>query len=261
MTINMIKTPMADLKKTAQISLAKHGVEADGKGGVKVRLVLDHSYSMTRWYGAGAVQRLTEQVLGLASALDDDGIIETWYFGTDISEAYEVSLTPTDSMNQTQKRRPWGRRIRQGLVPLDPYYVGWVDRSHKREPWGSTNYPAGLKAPVDFQKDSGEDEPALVIFQTDGGPDDRDRASQMLQRLSGDKTFFAFVVFGEPGTEENPTSVGEYMQSLDKLGGRVRDNASAFFTGDLDKYSTLSDSELYDGVLGEFVGSWLPQVL
>lgn len=68
MTFNMTKTPMNLLKDTAVQSLKKHGIEADGKGGIKVRLVLDHSGSMVPWYRAGAVQRLTEQVLGLASA-------------------------------------------------------------------------------------------------------------------------------------------------------------------------------------------------
>lgn len=268
MSVNMTKTPMAVLKKEAQFSLAKHGVVADGKGGIKVRLVLDHSGSMDRWYRNGAVQRLTEQVLGLAAALDDDGTIETWYFGSGVSKAYEVSLHPsqvdkTAEISQQRTSR-WGRRNRPVAAmneEIDPYYVGWVDRSHKREPWGSTNYPVGLKAPVDFQLAAGEDEPALVIFQTDGGPDDQWAASQMLRQLSGEKTFFAFVVFGEPGTEEDPTDVGRYMRSLNDLDGRVRDNASAFFTGGLNDYATLPDSDVYDGVLGEFVTQWLPQVL
>lgn len=239
-TISMIKTPMADLQKEARISLAKHGVVADGKGGVKVRLVLDHSGSMEPWYRVGAVQRLTEQVLGLASALDDDGTIEVWYFGSGVSKMYEVKLNPASG-------------------PL--HYVGWVDRTHGMVPWGSTNYPAGLQAPVDFQRTSGEEEPALVIFQTDGGPNNRDTARQKLRELSGDKTFFSFVVFGEE--EENPWegSVTEFMHSLDTLDGRVRDNASAFFTGGPLEYATLSDSAVYDGVLGEFVKHWLPKVL
>lgn len=269
MTISMTKTPMVDLQKTAKLSLAKNGLEADGKGGVKVRLVLDHSYSMQEWYQAGAVQRLTEQVLGLASALDDDGTIETWYFGSGVSEAYEVSLNRVEDFDVTQipdkngsGRWPWRRRPAAAqTVPLDPYYIGWVDRSHNREPWGSTNYPVALKAPVDYQNASGDDEPALVIFQTDGAPDDRQRAKQMLQQLSGAHTFFAFVVFGEEERNGLSTSVGEFMRSLDGLDGRVRDNASAFFTGDLHRYATLPDSEVYDGVLGEFVKNWLPQVL
>lgn len=254
--VSMIKTPMADLQKTAKHSLAKHGLEADGKGGIKVRLVLDHSGSMDPWYRAGAVQRLTEQVLGLASALDDDGIIETWFFGSDASEVYEVSLTPTAVQTRTRSR--WGRRTQVSTV--DPYYVGWVDRTHRKQSWGSTNYPAGLWAPVNFAKDEGDDEPALVIFQTDGGPDDEQRANEALRAVSGANTFFAFVVFGEED-DPSPYSAARYMKGLNNLSGRTRDNASVFFTGGLDRFATLPDSEVYDGVLGEFVGQWLPQVL
>jgi hypothetical protein len=261
MSINMIKTPMADLQKSAKFSLAKHGVESDGKGGIKVRLVLDHSGSMMGWYQAGAVQRLTEQVLGLSAALDDDGLTEGWYFGTDVSNVYPISLNPTYPINDQTARRRESRQL-SSAVQTDPYYVGWVDRSHSQVPWGWTNYPAGLKAPVDFQRNSDEEEPALVIFQTDGAPDDAEAARRMLRQYSGDRTFFAFVVFGEEKNWDGSfTPVGKFMDSLNNMPGRVRDNASAFFTGGLDKYATLPDSAVYDGVLGEFVSQWLPKVL
>jgi hypothetical protein len=255
--VSMIKTPMADLQKTARLSLAKHGLEADGKGGVKVRLVLDHSYSMGPWYRSGAVQRLTEQVLGLAAALDDDGIIETWYFGSGVSQVYEVSLNPGAPV-QTQTRSRWGRRTQ--VSHLDPHYVGWVDRSHSLEPWGTTNYAAALGAPVHFQDEEKDTDPALVVFQTDGGPDSRAAADATLRSLSGARTFFAFVVFGE-GDDNDPNSAATYMKTLDTLSGRVRDNASVFFTGGLHEYASLPDTAVYDGVLGEFIGQWLPQVL
>lgn len=261
--INMTKTPMADLTKTAKLSLAKHGLEADGKGGIKVRLVVDHSGSMAHWYQAGAVQRLTEQVLGLASALDDDGTIEAWYFGSGVSDMYEVSLNPSTSGQplgtppEQERRGLFGRRSAPA-APVDPYYVGWVDRTHSREPWGTTNYPAGMSAPVALAQ--GEQEPTLVIFQTDGGPDDRNAASNYLRQVSGDNVFFAFVVFGEED-DPSPYSAAAYMKGLDNLSGRVRDNASAFFTGGIHTYASLPDSAVYDGVLKEFVGQWLPQVL
>lgn len=264
--VNMIKTPMADLQKTAKLSLAKHGVEADGKGGVKVRLVLDHSGSMGPWYAAGAVQRLTEQVLGLASALDDDGTIEVWYFGSGVSEMYTLSLNPTVTQPTpaapAPKRGLFGRRASVPAVQgIDPYYVGWVDRTHTREPWGTTNYVAGMSAPIAFQKAEQETEPALVIFQTDGGPDSRAAASRKLQEVSGENTFFAFVVFGPDSDDPDDGSAASYMHSLNSLDGRVRDNASAYIAGDLNTFAQVPDSVVYDGVLGEFVGQWLPQVL
>jgi len=257
--VNMIKTPMVDLQKTAKLSLAKHGLETDGQGGIKVRLVLDHSVSMQRWYDAGAVQRLTEQVLGLASALDDDGMIEVWYFGSNVSDVQTLSLRPTDpraAQAGTRRRGLFGRRA--GALPpaVDPYYVGWVDRTHPEQPWGSTNYVAAISEVVDYRKDQGETEPSLVIFQTDGGPNSRLAASQTLRRVSGDDVFFAFVGFGPKGSGGM-----DYLDHLNNIGGRVRDNASAFICGDLNTFASLPDSAVYDGVLKEFVGQWLPQVL
>lgn len=231
---NMIKTPMADLQKTAKLSLAKHGLEADGKGGVKVRLVLDHSGSMRGWYRAGAVQRLTEQVLGLASALDDDGMIEVWYFSDYVSDVYTLSLNPNSP----------------------EYYVGWVDKTHQREGWGLTNYAAAISATAKYRRDYAETEPSLVIFQTDGGPNNRRIANEALRAVSGEDVFYAFLVFGEEGSD-----AADYMNSLDGLSGRVRDNASAYIAGNLDTYVSVPDSVVYDGVLSEFVGQWLPQVL
>lgn len=261
--VSMVKTPMADLQKTAKLSLAKHGLEADGKGGIKVRLVLDHSGSMGRWYQAGAVQRLTEQVLGLASALDDDGTIEAWYFGSDVSAMYEVSLNPTadpgGAVMETRRRRLFGSRAGALAPAVDPYYVGWVDRTHTREPWGYTNYVAAINATARYRREQGETEPSLVIFQTDGGPDSRTAANEVLRAVSGEDVFYAFVVFGEDS--DDPNSAAAYMHSLDTLSGRVRDNASAYIAGNLDTYAQVPDSAVYDGVLGEFVGSWLPQVL
>lgn len=256
--INMTKTPMADLTKTAKLSLAKHGLEADGKGGIKVRLVLDHSWSMQDWYQHGAVQRLTEQVLGLASALDDDGTIETWYFGDRASQMFEVSL------NQTVPSQAPGHRTsflgrRSAAAPADPYYVGWVDRTHKSQPWGLTNYAAPIRAVTDFAR--GEEEPTLVIFQTDGGPNNLAAADKALRDVSGDNVFFAFVVFGQDSDDPDDGSAASYMHHLDELDGRVRDNASAYIAGDLATYANVPDSVVYDGVLREFIGQWLPQVL
>ena len=232
--VSMIKTPMADLRKQAATSLAKHGVVADGQGGVKVRLVLDHSGSMHPWYRAGAVQRLTEQVLALAAALDDDGMIEVWYFSDNVSRVYTLSLRPG----------------------TPEYYEGWVDRTHEREPWGMTNYVAPINATARYRREYSETEPSLVIFQTDGGPNSRRAASEALRAVSGEDVFYAFIVFGDEKSD-----AADYMRSLDTLDGRTRDNASAYIAGDLHTYGTVPDADVYDGVLKEFVGQWLPQVL
>jgi hypothetical protein len=246
--VSMEKTPMADLQKKAAVSLVKHGLHVDGTGGIKVYLVLDHSYSMADHYDSGAVQRLTEQVLALASRFDDDGSIEAWYFGSEVSDMQVLSLEK-DAPQRTVKRPRWGRRAQ--VVTTDPYYEGWVDRTHRRQPWGSTNYVAAMEAVAAFHEENGEGMPGLVVFQTDGSPDDRPATTLKLRELSGEKLFWAFVGFGR---KEQVA----YLTELDEIGGRVRDNVSALVVPD---FRTITDEEVYDGVLGEFVGQWLPQVL
>lgn len=252
---SLIKTPMADLRKKAAVSLAKHGIDADGEGGIKVRLILDHSYSMQPWYSNGAVQKLTEQVLALASKLDDDGTIEVWYFGDSASEVQTLSLTRSDVTPDpaSPRRGLFGRRGAPEST-VDPYYEGWVNRTHSRVPWGSTNYVAAIRAVSDYRKAEKEAEPTLVVFQTDGGPNDRVLASRALKDVSGEDIFFAFVVFGN---EESDAA--DYVRNdLDNLTGRVRDNASSIIVPD---FRTVSDETVYDGVLGEFRSQWLPDVL
>lgn len=225
-------TGLVDMRKTASVSLRKHGV--NGKG-VKVYAAFDHSGSMQGHYGSGAVQRLTEQVLALGAELDDDGSVEAWYFGDDVSKEYSVSLDSS------------GR---------DDSYVGWVDRTHRKNRWGLTNYAAPIKAIAKFHQKNSGGLPGLVVFQTDGSPytgygDARQDARDALVQVSGLNLFFAFVGFGTRKSVD-------FLFQLDKIEGRVRDNASAYVVEDP---RGSSDADLYDGVLGEFVREFLPQVL
>lgn len=233
-------TGMISLRKEAAVSLQKHGLETDGEGGVSAYLVLDHSGSMEHFYSRGDVQRITEQALALASEIDSDGQVPVFFFGTDVTVPQTVSLD--DSGRGTS-------------------YVGWVDRTHKRVEWGATDYDKALRAVAAYHKRHGGSEPGLCIFQTDGSPgtwgggDDRENARQALRDISNDPAtanlFFAFVGFG-------PKTAVDFLFELDEIDGRARDNASAFHAADPQR---TRNSDLYDGVLGEFVGSFLPEVL
>lgn len=233
-------TPMISLRKEAAVSLQKHGLEVDGTGGVEVYLVLDHSGSMEHHYARGDVQRITEQALALAVEIDNDGQVPVFYFGTNVSPS--VTVTLDDSGQGTS-------------------YVGWVDRTHKGVEWGATDYDRALRAVAAYHRAHGGGAPGLCIFQTDGSPgtwgtgDDRENARQALRDISNtDATsnlFFAFVGFG-------PKAQVDFLFELDEIDGRARDNASAFHAADPQR--TLN-SDLYDGILGEFVGQFLPEVL
>jgi hypothetical protein len=223
-------TDMVSLRKQASYSLKKNGLEVDGTGGIAVYLVLDHSVSMRGYYRNGDVQRITEQALALAVEIDADGEVPVFYFGSEVSDPVIVSIKDPQSPQ---------------------YYQGWVGRTHSRIAWGSTNYTDAIKAVARYHAEHGAGAPGLVIFQTDGSPDSRPAARQTLVDVSGQSLFFAFVGFG-------PKEYVDFLFELDEIAGRTRDNASAFHA--VDPQRTL-DADLYDGILKEFTGEWLPQVL
>ncbi|MFD5697498.1 VWA domain-containing protein [Streptomyces lasiicapitis] len=205
---------LISLAKTAAVSLEKRGL--DGQRAA-VQLVLDHSGSMRPFYADGSVQRLAEQALGLSVNLDDDGSVPLIFFGSQAEQHEDVRLDN---------------------------YTGLIDRAHQRIRWGSTNYVAAMNAAVSEYRDSGATDPALVIFQTDGGPDDRVGAERVLRHASSLPIFWAFVGFG---------GRVDFLEKLDDLRGRAVDNASFFHAADP---HLVSDAELYDGITAEFA-AWL----
>jgi uncharacterized protein YegL len=207
-------TGLVDLTKKAAISLEKAGITNQRAA---VYLVLDHSGSMIPLYHNGSVQRLAEQALGLSANLDDDGTVPVIYFGSTAEEPFDARVDN---------------------------YTGLIDATHRRVQWGSTNYVAAMRAVlVDYQRSAATD-PALVIFQTDGEPNDRGAVERALRDLSGQPLFFAFVGFGGRVS---------FLEQLDTLTGRTVDNASFFHAADP---QTVSDEDLYDGLTGEFA-QWL----
>lgn len=205
---------LVSLAKTAAVSLEKQGLAGQRAA---VQLVLDHSGSMQPFYRDGSVQRLAEQALGLSVNVDDDGAVPLIFFGSQAEQHDDVRLDN---------------------------YAGLIDRAHQRIRWGSTNYVAAMNAAVSEYEASGATDPALVIFQTDGEPDDRAGAERALRRASSLPIFWAFVGFG---------GRVEFLEELDDLTGRVVDNACFFHARDP---HAVSDAELYDGIVGEFA-QWL----
>ncbi|WP_405925465.1 VWA domain-containing protein [Streptomyces sp. NBC_00035] len=208
---------LVSLAKTAAVSLDKAGLTGQRAA---VQLVLDHSGSMLPFYRNGSVQRLAEQVLGLSVNLDDDGSVPVSYFGSSVDHTVDVRLDN---------------------------YSGLIDRTHTASAWGSTNYVAAMQAAAAEHWNSGADHPGLVIFQTDGEPDDQDTAKRTLRTLSDRPMFFAFVGFG-------PARNMRFLKKLDNLSGRKVDNASFFHAADP---LTVTDEELYDGITSQFA-AWLP---
>lgn len=157
---------LVDMRKAVNISLEKAGL---ANTTAKVALCIDRSGSMQSLYSSGAVQRVAESTLALASAFDDDGDIDMFSFDHA------------------------GRYL--GTLDLSNYHGG-VDRLYGHLGWGSTNYADAIRQVSDHYADEGSEFPAYVLFLTDGQPDSVPAADQALQGVRTDKIFWQFVGVG-----------------------------------------------------------------
>ncbi|MEU3598054.1 VWA domain-containing protein [Streptomyces sp. NPDC006798] len=210
---------LVSLYKSAGASLRGHGM--DGLRAA-VYLVIDYSGSMRDYYKDGSVQALADRVLGLASHLDDDGRVPTVFFSTDVDAVTEIRLD--DHHGRVE-------RIAAGLGHM-----------------GKTSYHLAMDAVIDHYIDSGATDPALVVFQTDGGPINKLAAERYLCKSSKLPLFWQFIGFGDPNSRQF-----DFLRKLDELpvpAKRLVDNAGFFHAGTDPR--RVSDAELYDRLVGEF---------
>ncbi|KUN39300.1 vWA domain-containing protein [Streptomyces longwoodensis] len=210
---------LVDLYKSAAVSLTKHQLTGERAA---VYLVVDHSGSMRPYFRDGSVQALADRVLGLSAHLDDDGRVPVVFFSTGIDAVSEIALDDHE-----------GRvaRIATGLGHM-----------------GRTNYHLAMDAVIDHYLDSGATAPALVVFQTDGGPTSKLAAERYLCKASTLPLFWQFIGFGDPGSRQF-----DFLRTLDELpvpARRTVDNAGFFHAGPHPR--AVSDADLYDRLLGEF---------
>ncbi|MGW7301058.1 vWA domain-containing protein [Streptomyces sp. NPDC054829] len=214
---------LVSLYKSAGVSLTKYGL--DGLRAA-VYLVIDYSGSMKPYYQDGSVQALADRVLGLSAHLDDDGRVPVVFFSTDVDAETEIALA--DHQGRIE-------RIVAGLGHM-----------------GKTSYHLAMDAVIDHYLDSGSRAPALVIFQTDGGPINKLAAERYLCKASRLPLFWQFIGFGDPHSKQF-----DYLRKLDELAvpqKRCVDNAGFFHAGKDPR--KVSDRDLYDRMVGEFP-KWL----
>ncbi|MGW0942142.1 vWA domain-containing protein [Streptomyces sp. NPDC002623] len=214
---------LVDLYKSAGVSLTRHGL--DGQRAA-VYLVVDYSGSMKPFYQDGSVQALADRVLGLSAHLDDDGRVPVVFFSTDVDAVTDIALA--DHQGRVD-------RIVAGLGHM-----------------GKTSYHLAMDAVIDHYLDSGSRQPALVVFQTDGGPINKLAAERYLCKASKLPLFWQFVGFGDRGSKQF-----DFLRKLDELPvptKRAVDNAGFFHAGP--EPAKMPDAELYDRLVGEFP-KWL----
>ncbi|MER5224095.1 vWA domain-containing protein [Streptomyces flaveus] len=214
---------LVSLYKSAGASLAEHGLSGQRAA---VYLVIDYSGSMKPYYKDGSVQALADRVLGLSAHFDDDGTVPVVFFSTDIDAVTDIALDNHQGRIE---------RIVAGLGHM-----------------GKTSYHLAMDAVIDHYLDSGSKDPALVVFQTDGGPINKLAAERYLCKAAKLPLFWQFIGFGDATSKQF-----DFLRKLDELavpGMRIVDNAGFFHAGADPR--RVSDRELYDRLVAEFP-QWL----
>ncbi|MCF2719488.1 VWA domain-containing protein [Paenibacillus sp. UKAQ_18] len=212
-------------KQNVQYSLKKKQIDREK---ARVAVVFDASVSMFKLYTGGTVQKACERVLAVAACMDDNGEMDVWFFADKAKRAPSVTEKNFENyihMNYAE--------------PSEDSELGW-----------GNNEPEVMKDIIlKYTKEDPNDIiPTYIIFFSDGGIYEQKKIEQLLIKSSSAPIFWQFVGLGQ----------ADYgiLRKLDKMRGRVVDNADFFA---LDDFDSVTDSELYDRLLNEFPG-WLKQV-
>lgn len=235
------------------LSLAKKAQDVVGNrlGGQvsRVALALDYSGSMSRQYSSGAMQRLAEKVLALGTQLDDDGSIDLFLF--DSSAAYAGGVT-IDNFRTVVEDYTRGRRMGStNYADLFRTVVDTYDLNPHRSVVVRTERIKGGLFKKDTTREVTESQlapvyselPTLVVFLTDGSPDNRAHAVQELTAASYAPIFWQFLSIGSESMA--------FLEKLDDLDDRYIDNADYKPVGDVDR---LSGEKLFELLLDEYPG-------
>ncbi|WP_295449806.1 VWA domain-containing protein [uncultured Thiodictyon sp.] len=185
----------------------------------KVAIVMDASGSMTVAYKQGSVQAVLDRMVLVAARLDDDGILEAWFYASKHVKFPGISIENITNYLKKNVKSGFGTIVK-GL--------GF-----------GNNEPPVMQEILDTYKSS--DLPALVIFITDGGIYEEKNIKRILIEASGYPIFWQFV--GLAGSNYG------ILEDLDTMAGRKVDNAGFFQVDDL---AHISDEELYERLLNEF---------
>lgn len=260
---DVVTKALIDLSKKAKISLEKKGIFNEK---VNVALVLDISASMTHLYNRGIVQDIVDRILAVGMNLDANEEIDVYLFGRHAHRLGAVGKSNIEGYVRSHVLKKYEFESSTYYAEVARYvaedFVGYK-RSNKvldaisnetggivgkfKKLFGSKEPVATKEEVVKSVSGSELNDATLVFFVTDGDNHDKDAMTEFMRDVSGKSIFWQFIGIGDAGFN--------YLESLDEMEGREIDNANFFELNDL---RSISDSVLYDRILGEFP-SWLKE--
>jgi hypothetical protein len=185
-----------------------------------VYLVLDHSKSMRAHYqDDDAVQVLLGRSLALSACLDASRVMPVLLYHRKAEKPVTVALG---------------------------HHEGIAKRLSDACPWGTTNYVQAMRSVADLHRLSESGNPGLVVFQSDGNPDNQAAAREAIQVASRLPLFWAFVGFGRDT---------DFLRSVDGITGRRTPNASFV---DAIVPNDLTAEAMYE-VIAQGLATWLTE--
>jgi hypothetical protein len=238
---------LVNLAKTAQKAI--DGKRLQGQKS-KLGIAFDYSGSMFNQYKDGTMQRLAEKLLALGTQIDDDGAIDLFVFDTEAAYLGEVNIhNYQGAIERYTNGRRMGTTNYAAAFKLIEKHYGFGGNSVTASPETSAGGLGGLfgkKKPAvagvaATPLTSPANEPVLILFLTDGAPNNRNEAVQTITDASYSPIFWQFLSIG---AEPIP-----FLEKLDDLDGRYIDNADYKPVGNVD---TISDATLFDLILDEY---------
>lgn len=220
------------------VSLSKKSGIDLGSARAKVVVVLDYSGSMSRLYSNGTVQHTISRLVPLGLTFDDNGSIDVYLFQNDYRKIADLNLSNYENYVT-------------GVVEASGYSMGGTSYAPVLRAIieGSSYKQGGFlgfnRKTVTIESIVDDGDATFILFITDGENADKDETNKIIKKSSGMNVFIQFIGIGKQRFK--------YLEKLDDMPGRRRDNTGFSKMEDLDK---ADDNELYTNVLGQF-SRWL----
>ena len=220
------------------VSLSKESGVNLGNTKAKVVVVLDYSYSMEGLYSNGTVQRTINRLVPLGLTFDDNGSIDVYLFQNGYKKVADLNLSNYEKyVRSVIKTSGYGMGgtfyapVLKAIIEGNSYQQGGF--------LGFGGKTITTRSIVD-DKDA-----TFILFITDGENADKDKTTEIIKKSSSMNVFIQFIGIGNEKFK--------YLEMLDDISGRKRDNTGFSKMKDLNK---ADDNELYANVLKQF-SQWL----